>query len=74
MRPLSPSPSPCTQAAFEALLLPLARAFEPQLVIVFGGMDAAEGDATGNCSLSAAGAHMRISGALSAPSRMQCAP
>ena len=56
----SPSPSPCTQAAFEALLLPIARAFEPQLVIVFGGMDAAEGDATGNCSLSAAGAHMRM--------------
>lgn len=42
------------RAAFEAVVLPVTRAFEPQIVLVFGGMDAADGDPVGHCNVSPA--------------------
>lgn len=42
-------------AAFDRILLPIARAFEPDLVIVSCGFDAAEGDLLGGMKISAAG-------------------
>jgi len=42
-------------AAFDRVLLPIARAFEPDLVLVSCGFDAAEGDLLGGMRLSAAG-------------------
>jgi histone deacetylase 6 len=46
-------------AAFEALVMPLARAFAPELVLVCAGFDAAAGDPLGGMELSPAGyAHM----------------
>jgi histone deacetylase 6 len=42
------------RAAFEAVVEPLARAWQPELLLVFGGMDAAEGDPVGQCNLSPA--------------------
>ena len=46
-------------AAFDLVLLPLARAFDPELVIVAAGFDAAAGDPLGGMSVSPRGyAHM----------------
>lgn len=46
-------------AAFDLVLLPLARAFEPDLVLVAAGFDAAAGDPLGGMSVSPRGyAHM----------------
>jgi len=46
-------------AAFDLVLLPLARAFDPDLVIVAAGFDAAAGDPLGGMSVSPRGyAHM----------------
>ena len=42
-------------AAFERVLLPIARAFEPDLVLVSCGFDAAEGDPLGSMRISPAG-------------------
>ena len=42
-------------AAFDGVLLPIARAFEPELVLVSCGFDAAAGDLLGGMRLSAAG-------------------
>lgn len=42
-------------AAFDRVLLPIARLFEPQLVLVSCGFDAAAGDLLGGMRLSAAG-------------------
>lgn len=42
-------------AAFDRVLLPIARAFEPELVLVSCGFDAAAGDLLGGMRLSAAG-------------------
>jgi acetoin utilization deacetylase AcuC-like enzyme len=42
-------------AAFDRLLLPIARAFDPELVLVSCGFDAAAGDLLGGMRLSAAG-------------------
>ena len=42
-------------AAFDRVLLPIARAFDPQLVLVSCGFDAAEGDLLGGMQLSAEG-------------------
>ncbi len=42
-------------AAFDLLLLPIARRFEPDLVLVSAGFDAAEGDPLGSQRLSPAG-------------------
>ena len=42
-------------AAFDRVLLPIARAFEPRLVLVSCGFDAAAGDLLGGMRLSAAG-------------------
>ena len=42
-------------AAFDALLLPIARSFAPQLVLVSCGFDAAAGDLLGGMRLSADG-------------------
>ncbi len=54
-----PWPSGCGDAeylaAFDRLLLPIARRFEPELVLVSAGFDAAEGDPLGEMHLSAAG-------------------
>ncbi|KAL1504536.1 hypothetical protein AB1Y20_010938 [Prymnesium parvum] len=46
-------------SAFERLVMPLARAFSPQLVLVSAGFDAAAGDPLGEMALSPVGyAHM----------------
>lgn len=46
-------------AAFRQLILPIARSFDPQFVIISAGFDAAAGDPLGGCDLSPAGyAHM----------------
>lgn len=46
-------------AAFERLIMPVAREFAPDLVIVSAGFDAAEGDPLGGCAVTPAGyAHM----------------
>jgi len=46
-------------AAFERLILPVAREFAPDLVIVSAGFDAAAGDPLGGCAVTPAGyAHM----------------
>ena len=42
-------------AAFDRVLLPIARAFDPQLVLVSCGFDAADGDLLGGMRLSAEG-------------------
>jgi histone deacetylase 6 len=42
-------------AAFDRVLLPIARAFDPQLVLVSCGFDAADGDPLGGMRLSAEG-------------------
>jgi histone deacetylase 6 len=42
-------------AAFDRILLPAARAFEPDLVLVSSGFDAAEGDLLGELRVSPAG-------------------
>ena len=42
-------------AAFDRVLLPIARAFEPEAVLVSCGFDAAAGDLLGGMRLSAAG-------------------
>jgi acetoin utilization deacetylase AcuC-like enzyme len=42
-------------AAFDRVLLPIARAFAPDLVLVSSGFDAADGDPLGEMRLSAAG-------------------
>jgi histone deacetylase 6 len=42
-------------ASFDRVLLPIARAFEPELVLVSCGFDAAAGDLLGGMRLSAAG-------------------
>ena len=34
---------------FDSVVMPLARKFDPGLVLVFSGMDAIDGDPTGNC-------------------------
>eukprot|EP01052_Picozoa_sp_SAG31_P046968 SAG31_NODE_9196_length_1317_cov_1.844007_1_plen_306_part_10 len=53
--------SPCQEmgdeeyrAAFESIVLPVLRSWSPQLLIVFGGMDAAVDDPVGMCNLSPA--------------------
>ena len=38
--------------AFDALIMPIARAFDPSLVVVSAGFDAAKGDLIGGMSLS----------------------
>ena len=54
-----PWPSGCGDAeyaaAFDRVLLPIARRFEPDLVLVSAGFDAAEGDPLGSMRLSPAG-------------------
>lgn len=45
----------CSQAAFDLLLDPVISAFEPELVIVSAGFDAAEGDGLGRCHVSPVG-------------------
>jgi hypothetical protein len=46
-------------AAFDELIMPLARAFDPELVLVSAGFDAALGDPLGECEVTPAGyAHM----------------
>jgi acetoin utilization deacetylase AcuC-like enzyme len=42
-------------AAFDELLMPVARQFNPDLVLVSAGFDAAEGDPLGGCKLTPAG-------------------
>ena len=42
-------------AAFDRVLLPIARAFAPDLVLVSAGFDAAEGDLLGNMGITPAG-------------------
>eukprot|EP01062_Namystynia_karyoxenos_P026142 TRINITY_DN20411_c0_g1_i1.p1 TRINITY_DN20411_c0_g1~~TRINITY_DN20411_c0_g1_i1.p1 ORF type:complete len:713 (+),score=134.21 TRINITY_DN20411_c0_g1_i1:90-2141(+) len=42
-------------AAFDALVLPIARSFDPDLVIVCAGFDAAAGDPLGGCNVTPAG-------------------
>lgn len=45
--------------AFETVLMPIARQFAPELVLVSAGFDAAAGDPLGGCSLTPAGyAHL----------------
>lgn len=45
--------------AFQKIVMPIARDFDPDLVIVSAGFDAAEGDMLGKCHVSPAGyAHM----------------
>jgi len=39
--------------AFESLVLPIAREYNPELTIVFCGLDAAIGDPTGQCAVTA---------------------
>merc|ERR1711933_513221 len=43
--------------AFERVLLPIAEAFQPDLVLVSAGFDSAEGDPLGQCRVSPAGLH-----------------
>ncbi len=43
------------RAVFRRLLLPLARAFAPELVLVSAGFDGAEGDEMGGCRITPAG-------------------
>ena len=38
-------------AAFERVIMPIARSFEPQMVIISAGFDAAKGDPLGGCML-----------------------
>ena len=46
-------------AAFDALVMPIGRAFDPDLVLVSAGFDAAEGDPLGGCRVTPSGyAHM----------------
>eukprot|EP00050_Salpingoeca_kvevrii_P017376 m.64561 g.64561 ORF g.64561 m.64561 type:complete len:468 (+) comp7527_c0_seq1:2-1405(+) len=46
-------------AAFEHVLMPIAREYEPDLVLISAGFDAAAGDPLGGCKISPAGyAHM----------------
>lgn len=42
-------------AAFDDLLMPVARQFNPDLVLISAGFDAAAGDPLGGCSLTPAG-------------------
>jgi len=42
-------------AAFDLLLLPLYRAFDPDLIVVSAGFDSARGDPLGGCDLTPAG-------------------
>ncbi|KAF2092952.1 hypothetical protein NA57DRAFT_49412, partial [Rhizodiscina lignyota] len=45
--------------AFQKVVMPIAREFDPDLVIIAAGFDAAEGDTLGQCHISPAGyAHM----------------
>eukprot|EP00049_Salpingoeca_infusionum_P012990 m.241486 g.241486 ORF g.241486 m.241486 type:complete len:495 (-) comp15325_c0_seq4:296-1780(-) len=45
--------------AFERVIMPIARQFDPDMVFVSSGFDAAEGDPLGGCSVTPAGyAHM----------------
>merc|ERR1719375_2930558 len=44
-------------AAFTRVLLPIAADFQPDLVLVSAGFDAAEGDPLGGCRVSPAGFH-----------------
>jgi len=46
-------------AAFDQVIMPVAREYDPQLVLVSAGFDAAAGDPLGGCSITPAGyAHM----------------
>ena len=46
-------------AAFDAVVMPIGRAFDPDLVLVSAGFDAAEGDPLGGCRVTPSGyAHM----------------
>lgn len=40
------------EEAMRSVLMPIAREWAPQIVLVFGGLDAAKGDPTGKCELS----------------------
>lgn len=45
--------------AFERVVMPVAREFDPQLVIISAGFDAADGDPIGGCYVTSKGyAHM----------------
>jgi len=45
--------------AFERVLMPIAREFDPELVLVSAGFDAAQGDPLGGCLVTSKGyAHM----------------
>lgn len=43
--------------AWERVLMPVARAFKPDLVLISAGFDAAEGDPLGGCKITPAGYH-----------------
>ena len=45
--------------AFERILLPIASSYKPELVLISGGFDSAEGDHEGQCRVTPSGyAHM----------------
>ena len=50
-------------ACWDQVLMPIAEEFDPDLVLVSAGFDAAEGDPLGGCSLTPAGYH-RMTGKL----------
>merc|ERR1712138_61170 len=41
--------------AFERIIIPLARSWQPQMILVSAGFDAAEGDPLGDCCVTPAG-------------------
>jgi acetoin utilization deacetylase AcuC-like enzyme len=49
------TPAATAQAAFDLVLLPVISAFDPDMVVVSAGFDAAEGDYLGGCHVSPVG-------------------
>lgn len=45
-------PPLCLQAAFDLVVEPVLAAFDPHMIIVAAGFDAARGDPLGGCNLS----------------------
>lgn len=56
-------------AAFRQVLMPIATQYNPDLVLVSAGFDAAEGDPLGGCCITPTGAFLLPGWALAAPQR-----
>ena len=54
-------------AAFQQVLMPIATQFNPELVLISAGFDAADGDPLGGCSITPAGTRSHSGSLTSAP-------